>query len=48
MNKSFSLFVEQLKKLNLPKGKYAIFGSGPICDGHVKFSPSTICRQLKL
>jgi len=30
MNKSFSLFLEQLKKLNLPKGKFAIFGSGPL------------------
>ncbi|PIZ55932.1 hypothetical protein COY23_03855 [bacterium (Candidatus Torokbacteria) CG_4_10_14_0_2_um_filter_35_8] len=30
MNKSFSLFLNQLKKLNLPKGKYAIFGSGPL------------------
>ena len=30
MNKSFSLFLEKLKNLNLPKGKFAIFGSGPI------------------
>jgi len=30
MNKSFSLYLKELKKLNLPKGKYAIFGSGPI------------------
>ncbi len=30
MNKSFSLFLEQLKKLNLPKDKYVIFGSGPL------------------
>ncbi|MCD6442311.1 hypothetical protein J7L24_02110 [bacterium] len=30
MNKSFSHFLEQLKKLNLPKGKFAIFGSGPL------------------
>jgi len=30
MNKSFPLFLEQLKKLNLPKGKFAIFGSGSL------------------
>lgn len=30
MNKSFSLFLDRLKNLNLPKGKYAIFGSGPL------------------
>ncbi len=30
MNNSFSIFLNQLKDLNLPKGKYAIFGSGPL------------------
>lgn len=30
MNKSFSQYLEELKKLSLPKGKYAIFGSGPL------------------
>ncbi|MDD4996265.1 MAG: hypothetical protein PHW15_02215 [Patescibacteria group bacterium] len=30
MNKSFSLFLEQLRKFNLPEGKFAIFGSGPL------------------
>jgi len=24
-------FLQKLKKLNLPKGKYVIFGSGPMC-----------------
>jgi hypothetical protein len=26
----FSLYIEKLKKSDLPRGKYAIFGSGPI------------------
>ncbi len=30
MKKTLFLFLEELKKLNLPKGKYAIFGSGPL------------------
>ncbi len=30
MNKSFFIFLEQLKKRNLPKNTYAIFGSGPL------------------
>lgn len=30
MKKSFSNFLEELKKLDLPEGEYAIFGSGPL------------------
>jgi len=30
MNKSFFLLLNQLKNFNLPKGGYAIFGSGPL------------------
>ena len=29
-HQSFHNFLDELKELNLPKGKYAIFGSGPI------------------
>lgn len=30
MSTSFSLYLEELKDLNLPHGTFAIFGSGPI------------------
>ena len=36
MNKSFSLYLGEVKKLNLPKGKYAIFGSGPLAIRNIR------------
>ncbi len=36
MNKSFQLFLIQLKKLSLPKDKYAIFGSGPLAVRNIR------------
>jgi len=36
MNQQFLILLEELKKLNFPKDKYAVFGSGPLAIRNIR------------
>jgi hypothetical protein len=47
MNQQFLILLEELKKLNFPKDKYAVFGSGPLAIRNIRetFDLDVIVKQ---